>query len=69
MPTKPLYYYFQREGSIVHSGIAQLGTLHWTKAYGVDDNTIDIICMIYVYRCGKLLETAIMMKETEKFAF
>ncbi len=73
---KPLYYYFQREGSIVHDDYMQLNTLCWVKAYeeildryqeyGVNDSVLDIIKRMYVYRCGKLLEKAIEIKDIEK---
>lgn len=73
---EPLYYYVQREGSIVHSDRRQLETLTWVKAYewilekyqsrGVKEDILDIIRRMYVYRCGKLLETAIEIHDSEK---
>lgn len=71
-----LYYYVQRDGSIVHSDYKQLETLTWTAAYewiikiyqdhNIDEEILDIIRRMYVYRCGKLLETAIEIHNAEK---
>lgn len=73
---KPLYYYFQRENSIVHDGRTQLATLHWVKSYEkileiydehhVSEEVIRLIRRMYVYRCGKTLELAINANEKEK---
>ncbi|MCH5281308.1 MAG: glycosyltransferase [Lachnospiraceae bacterium] len=73
---KALYYYFQREGSIVHSNVANLNNLHWVEVYewilkqyqnqGINETSLDIIRRMYVYRCGKTLETAIEIQNTEK---
>lgn len=73
---EPLYYYVQREGSIVHSNYKQLETLTWVAAYewiikiyqdhNIDEDILDIIRRMYVYRCGKLLETAIEIHNIEK---
>ena len=71
-----LYYYVQREGSIVHSNFKQLESLTWIKAYewiieeyqrhGINEDILDIIRRMYVYRCGKLLETAIDIHDMQK---
>lgn len=73
---EPLYFYVQREGSIVHSNYKQLETMTWTAAYewiikifqdhNVDEDVLDIVRRMYVYRCGKLLETAIEIHDIEK---
>lgn len=73
---KPLYYYFQREGSIVHDDKARLKNLDWVQAYeriiseyennGISNDVIDIIKRMYVYRCGKLLEAAVKLNDMEK---
>ncbi len=72
---KPLYYYFQRDNSIVHDNSTQLKTLHWAGAYEeIMDyyenkgfvSGIDAIKKMYVFRCGKLLEIAIDKKDQEK---
>lgn len=67
---QPLYYYYQREGSIVHDNKKQIETLTWPKSYekiielyieeGVQQDIIDIIKRMYVYRCGKILESAMI---------
>ena len=64
-----LYYYYQRQNSIVHNNGENLKKLVWAnafeaaiKGYGrlsLEDSTMDMIKRIYVYRCGKLLEAAI----------
>lgn len=73
---RPLYYYFQRDGSIVHDGKTQLATLHWVKSYEkileiydeyhVSEEVMELIRRMYVYRCGKTLEMAIAENEKEK---
>lgn len=73
---KPLYYYYQREGSIVHDEQKQFDTFFWIKAYeyliekytkhGVNENVLDMIKRMYVFRCGKLLEIARNMEDKEK---
>lgn len=73
---KPLYYYFQREKSIVHDTKTQLDTLHWVisyekileiyQKYHVSQEVMDLIKRMYVYRCGKTLELAIAADEKEK---
>lgn len=68
---KPLYYYYQREGSIVHDKKEQLNALFWIRAYeyvieqyrGADEKVLDLIKRIYVFRCGKLLEFALQINE------
>lgn len=70
-----LYYYFQREGSIVHDDRKHLETLHWITAYEKifeiykncgEKEILDYIVRMYVYRCGKLLESAFNYKDKEK---
>lgn len=71
---KPLYYYYQREGSIVHDEREQLNTLFWIEAYEYvirryckfDEKVLDFIKRMYVFRCGKLLEYAMRIKEKDK---
>lgn len=71
---KPLYYYYQREGSIVHDKEKQLKDLFWIKAYeyvikqydGVNENVLDLIKRMYVFRCGKLLEYAVQINDKER---
>lgn len=73
---KPLYYYYQREGSIVHDEKKQYDTLFWIKTYEyliekytkceVNENVLDMIKRMYVFRCGKLLEIARNMGDKEK---
>lgn len=70
-----LYYYFQRDGSIVHDEKKQLETLHWIKGYekiieiynqyGAEE-VVDYIVRMYVYRCGKTLECAYKFCVEEK---
>lgn len=70
-----LYFYFQREGSIVHDDKKQLETLQWLKSYekiieiyisaGIED-VIDIIIRMYVYRCGKTLELAVKYNDKQR---
>lgn len=72
----PLYYYFQRDGSIGHDNINQLNTLEWVRAYewildeykkhDINKDILDIIWRMYIYRCGKLLETAIEIQDIDK---
>ena len=76
----PLYYYFQREGSIVHIDSADMewnwNTMKWVESYewilskyqyqGINEHTLDIIKRMYVYRCGKLLELAKKNHDNEK---
>lgn len=70
-----LYYYFQREGSIVHDDEKQIRTLNWVKSYEkiieiykcyASNEILDMIIRMYVYRCGKTLEAAIRYKDEEK---
>ena len=71
-----LYYYVQRDGSIVHNNCKQLETLTWAAAYewvigayqtrNIDEAVLDIIRRMYVYRCGKLLEAAIEIHNSQK---
>lgn len=73
---KPLYYYFQRENSIVHDGGTQLATLHWVKSYEkileiydehqISEEVMELIRRMYVYRCGKTLEMAVATGQKEK---
>ncbi len=73
---KPLYYYYQREGSIVHDEKKQFDTLFWIKAYEylidkyteheVNEDVLDMIKRMYVFRCGKLLEIARSTGDKEK---
>lgn len=73
---KPLYYYFQREGSITHNDVKNLKHLHWIQAYqriigmyeedGIDAETMGVIYRMYVYRCARTLETAIRYHDKEK---
>lgn len=71
---KPLYYYYQREGSIVHDEKKQLDTLFWIKAYEyiieqyshTDEKVLDLVKRMYVFRCGKLLDFAMQIDEKEK---
>ena len=64
----PLYYYYQREGSIVHNDERNLKTLVWLRTWvevlklysekGVDPDNINLVKRMLVYRGGKLLEIA-----------
>lgn len=71
---KPLYYYYQREGSIVHNEKEQLKTLFWIRAYEyvmeqydqAEENVLNLIRRMYVFRCGKLLELAMQINDREK---
>ncbi len=73
---KPLYYYYQRDGSIVHDERKQLNELFWIKAYeyiidrysNAGERVLDIVKRMYVFRCGKLMEYAIQVDELEKAA-
>lgn len=70
---EPLYYYFQRNNSIVHDDDTQIISLSWPRAYeyvidlflknNISQDIIDVIIRMYVYRCGKLLESAIKKRE------
>lgn len=63
---KPLYYYVQRENSIMHSNYKIKSTMKWVEAYrrtiglfkenSVSTQTLDYVVRMYVYRCGKTLE-------------
>lgn len=73
---KPFYYYCQRADSLVHANQSVLKYLGWIKAYemiigmysnaGIEQRVIDLIKRMYVYRCGKILETALQNKDEEK---
>lgn len=73
---KPLYYYYQREGSIVHDEKEQLNTFFWIKAYEylmeqyseADEKVLNLIKRMYVFRCGKLLEFAVQTNKEESAA-
>lgn len=74
--SKPLYYYTQRRDSIVHSSFTQVNTLSWVEAYerildiyakaDIKPEIIEQIQRMYVYRCGKVLEEAIKLNNSEK---
>lgn len=63
---KPLYYYVQRENSIMHSNYKIKSTMKWVEAYrrtidlfkenSVSTQALDYVIRMYVYRCGKTLE-------------
>lgn len=71
---EPLYYYTQREESIVHDSLNQVKTLSWAEAYekiidiyvgeSITQEIIEKVQRMYVYRCGKLLEEAIRQGDT-----
>lgn len=73
---EPLYYYYQREGSIVHDRESQYKTLFTVTAYeklidfyrvnGVEEEVIEYIIRMYVYVCGIMLEIALKKQETER---
>lgn len=73
---KPLYCHFQRADSIVHTNQRQLKELAWVSAYeiiirdysdaGIEQEVINLIIRMYVYRCGKILETALQNQDEEK---
>lgn len=73
---RPLYHYYQRINSMVHSKEWLLKSLQWTEAYEyiidlykshfINQDIIDLLIRMYVYRCGKLLEIAIESKDKEK---
>jgi len=73
---QPLYYYYQRDNSSVHNLERQVETLSWCSAYErvielyeeneISQNILNLVIRMYVYRCGKLLETAIKMRNVEK---
>lgn len=71
---KPLYYYYQREGSIVHNEKEQLKALFWIRAYEymmeqydqVEESVLNLIRRMYVFRCGKLLEFAMQINDRER---
>ena len=72
----PLYYYTQRNDSIVHNSLMQMNTLSWVKAYeriidiyneqNVRNDIMELVQRMYVYRCGKVLEDAIEQNDIEK---
>lgn len=65
----PMYNYLHRNNSITRDKIKNIETLEWPIAYeeviriyeeaGIPKEIIDIICRMYVYRCGMILEDAI----------
>ena len=71
---KPLYYYNQRAGSIVHNEEEQLNNLFWIMAYeyvieqyvNAEERVLDFIKRMYVFRCGKLLEFAMRVNAEER---
>lgn len=73
---KPLYYYYQREGSIVHDLEKQYNTFYWITAYervielykenDIEESVLEMLIRMYVYRCGKLLEIAKRKDDLEK---
>lgn len=73
---KPLYYYYQRNNSVVHDEIYQLNSFSWIEAYEylidqygkleINRDIIDMIKRMYVFRCGRLLETALKWNNYEK---
>ena len=71
---KPLYYYNQRAGSIVHNEEEQLNNLFWIMAYeyvieqyvNAEERVLDLIKRMYVFRCGKLLEFAMRVNAEER---
>lgn len=73
---EPLYYYYQREGSIVHDRESQYKTLFTVTAYeklidfyrvnDVEEEVIEYIIRMYVYLCGIMLEIGLKKQETEK---
>jgi len=73
---KPLYYYYQRENSIVHDLEKQYNTFYWIKAYEqvikiysenqTEEAVLEMLIRMYVYRCGKLLEIAVEKNDKEK---
>lgn len=72
----PLYYYTQRNDSIVHSSSAQINTLSWVEAYeriidiyneqDVRKDIVELVERMYLYRCGKVLEEAIKQNNIDK---
>lgn len=74
----PLYYYVQRNDSIVHSSSMQMKTLSWIKAYeqiidiyneqNEQKDIVELVQRMYVYRCGKVLEESIKQNNLEKIA-
>lgn len=65
---KSLYNYVQHEESAAHNRKKQLEKLDWIRAYehvvkiyeenNVPEKIVDLVKRMYVYRCGKTLETA-----------
>ncbi len=72
----PCYYYCQRENSFVHNEKELLKTMVWVHAYEeviayfkanmVQQDIIDLVIRMYVFRCGKTLELAIKYGNQEK---
>lgn len=72
----PLYYYTQRNDSIVHNSLMQMNTLSWVKAYeqiidiyneqDVRKDIIELVQRMYVYRCGKVLEEALAQNDMNR---